>query len=222
MAKSNAVRRPGRLSAMAAISAATCICTPNCKRCPSAGSCRTGTIWKAPADALARCVARISIGWGSVRAHAVAIVSSSSTPTENRTRASVIGTSTAPDTAPLEITSFSASTRLRIGAQFPYVLLAALDVRSRRAWGRFGGVDDYDVVPADITVVRVRTGIQLGLVSHAAPCLWVKGPWSFFDDAPKGVPDVRVVELGEGLLSITDLADDDGHDGERKDGKPDN
>ncbi|PBK86303.1 hypothetical protein ARMGADRAFT_540943 [Armillaria gallica] len=72
-------------------------------------------------------------------------------PTENRTRAFIISTSTYPNTTPLEVTSFFARAGLLIGAQFLYVLLAALDVRSRRTWGRFGGVDDHRIVPATET-----------------------------------------------------------------------
>ncbi len=48
----------------------------------------------------------------------------------------------------------------------------------------------------------------------------VSGPWALFDDAPKGVADVRVLEL-ENILSITDLADEDGHGGEKNDGESD-
>ncbi len=59
----------------------------------------------------------------------------------------------------------------------------------------------------DITVVLVRVRIRAGLVSHIAPCLWVKAkskprPWSFLDSAYEGVPDVRMIEV-EGLLRIT-------------------
>ncbi len=37
---------------------------------------------------------------------------------------------------------------------------------------------------------------------------------------PKGVPDVRVLEF-KNILSITDLADKDGHGGEKNDGELD-